>query len=75
MDVNARMASIIERNIKNEQDSFYFDKLVYSFNVENTFSCKHLFTNFVFVPAKDMTLYDKYAIKTNGYRCFYDNKE
>ena len=74
-DVNARMASIIERNIKDEQESFDFEKMVYSFYVENKFACSHKFTNFVFVPAKDVVLYDKYAIKTNGYRCFYDNRE
>ena len=74
-DINARMASIIDRNIKDEQASFDFEKMVYSFYVENRFKCRHFFTNFVFVPAKDVTLYDEYAIKTNGYRCFYDNRE
>ena len=74
-DINARMASIIERNIKDEQESFDFNKMVYSFLVENRFFCRHKFTNFVFVPAKDMILYDRYAIKTSGYRCFYDNRE
>ena len=74
-DINARMASIIDRNIKDEQASFDFEKMIYSFYVENRFKCKHFFTNFVFVPAKDVTLYDEYAIKTNGYRCFYDNRE
>lgn len=74
-DVNARMASIIERNIKDEQESFELEKMVYSFYVENKFICKHFFTSFVFVPAKDVTLYDRYAIKTFGFRCFYDNKE
>ena len=74
-DINARMASIIERNLKDEQASFSFEKMVYSFFVENRFTCRHKFTNFVFVPAKDVLLYDKYSIKTNGYRCFYDSKE
>lgn len=74
-DVNERMASIIDRNIKDEQTSFDFEKLIYSFDVENTFHCKHFFTNFVFVPAKDVTLYDKYIIKSSGYRCFYDSEE
>ena len=74
-DINARMVSIIDRNIKDEQESFDFEKLVYSFYVENKFICKHFFTNFVFVPAKDISLYDQYAITTNAYRCFYDNKE
>lgn len=72
-DIDARMASIIERNIKDEQESFDFEKMVYSFGVENTFVCRHFFTNFVFVPAKDVRLYREYAIKTKGYRCFYDN--
>lgn len=74
-DINARMASIIDRNIKDEQASFDFEKMTYSFYVENRFKCRHFFTKFVFVPAKDVTLYDEYAIKTNGYRCFYDNRE
>lgn len=71
-DVNARMASIIDRNIKDEQQSFDFEKMVYSFYVENKFACKHFFTNLVFVLAKSVELYDKYAIRTDGYRCFYD---
>lgn len=74
-DIDARMASIIERNIKDEQESFDFEKMVYSFDVENTFVCRHFFTNFVFVPAKDVRLYREYAIKTKGYRCFYDNNK
>ena len=72
-DINARMASIIERNIKSEQESFDFEKMVYLFEVENSFSCKHFFTNFVFVAAKDVLLYSKYVIKTRAYRCYYDN--
>ena len=73
VDVNARMVSIIDRNIKDEQESFDFEKMVYSFYVENKFTCKHFFTNLVFVPAKSVELYDQYAIRTDGYRCFYDN--
>ena len=72
-DINARMASIIERNIKSEQESFDFEKMVYLFEVENSFSCKHFFTNFVFVAAKEVLLYSKYVIKTRAYRCYYDN--
>lgn len=74
-DIDVRMASIIERNIKDEQDSFDFEKMVYSFDVENTFVCKHFFTNFVFVPAKDVKLYREYVIKTKGYRCYHDNNK
>lgn len=75
VDVNARMVSIIDRNIKDEQESFDFEKMVYSFYVENKFTCKHFFTNLVFVPAKSVELYDQYAVRTDGYRCFYDNGE
>ena len=57
------------------QESFDFEKMVYSFDVENTFVCRHFFTNFVFVPAKDVRLYREYAIKTKGYRCYYDNNK
>ena len=72
-DVDERMASIIERNIKKEQSSFDFEKLVYSFAVDNKFICRHYFTNFVFVNATSEHLYEQYAIKTNSYRCYYDN--
>ena len=71
-NVNSRMAGIIEKNIKDEQESFDFEKLVYSFSTSNTFECKHFFTNFIFVNATSEKLYDEYAIKTDAYRCFYD---
>ena len=35
-DVDERMANIIEGNIKKEQENFDFEKLVYSFAVDNT---------------------------------------
>lgn len=71
--VNERMVSIIERNIRNEQENFDFEKLVYSFLVDNKFLCRHYFTNFVYVPASEEKLYEEYAIRTNAYRCYYDN--
>lgn len=72
-NVDSRMAGIIEQNIKGEQASFDFEKMVYSFDVENTFECRHYFTNFIFINATEEKLYEEYAIKTSGYRCFYDN--
>lgn len=72
-DVDERMAGIIEKNIKKEQSSFDFEKLVYSFAVDNKFICRHYFTNFVFVNATSEHLYEQYAIKTSAYRCYYDN--
>ncbi len=72
-DVDGRMASIIERNIKKEENNFNFEKLVYSFLVDNKFLCRHYFTNFVFVKASDEMLYEEYALKTNAYRCYYDH--
>ena len=72
-DVDGRMASIIERNIKKEENSFNFEKLVYSFLVDNKFLCRHYFTNFVFVKASDEMLYEEYALKTNAYRCYYEH--
>lgn len=72
-DVDERMAGIIEKNIKKDQGSFDFEKLVYSFAVDNKFICRHYFTNFVFVNATSEHLYEQYAIKANAYRCYYDN--
>ena len=66
------MVGIIEKNIQNVQSNFDFSKLIYSFDTKNDFSCRHLFTNFVFVPAKDVVLYDEYKIPINAYRSFYD---
>lgn len=71
-DINSRMVGIIEKNIQNVQSNFDFSKLIYSFDTKNDFSCRHLFTNFVFVPAKDVVLYDEYKIPINAYRSFYD---
>lgn len=71
--VNSRMAGLIEQNIKSEEASFDFEKLIYSFDVENSFMCRHYFTNFIFVNATDEKLYDEYVIKTSGYRCYYDD--
>lgn len=71
--INERMASIIERNIKKEQDNFDFEKLVYSFLVDNKFICRHFFTNFVFVASSSEKLYDEYAIRTSAYWGYYEN--
>ena len=70
--INNRMAGIIENNVKKVQSSFDLEKLIYSFETNNTFSCKHFFTNFVFVPAKDIELFDRYKIETSAYRSYYD---
>ena len=72
-DVDERMANIIEGNIKKDQENFDFEKLVYSFAVDNKFICKHFFTNFVFVTATSERLYEQYAIRTNAYRQYYEN--
>ena len=72
-EVDDRMASIIERNIKKEQDNFDFEKLVYSFLVDNKFLCRHYFTNFVYVAASDEKLYEEYILTTSAYRCYYDD--
>ena len=72
-EVDSRMAGIMEYNLKEEQNSFDFEKLVYSFSTKNTLECRHFFTNFIFVNATEEKLYDEYAIKTDAYRCFYDN--
>ena len=72
-DVDERMANIIEGNIKKDQENFDFEKLVYSFVVDNKFICKHFFTNFVFVTATSERLYEQYAIRTNAYRQYYEN--
>jgi hypothetical protein len=71
-DINGRMAGIIERNIKKNQNNFDFNKLIYSLDTKNDFISTHFFTNFVFVPAKDITLYKQYKIPTYSYRSFYD---
>ncbi len=67
------MVNIIESNIKKEQGNFDFEKLVYSFAVDNKFICKHFFTNFTFVSASSERLYEQYAIRTNAYRQYYEN--
>ncbi len=72
-DVDERMVNIIESNIKKEQGNFDFEKLVYSFAVDNKFICKHFFTNFTFVSASSERLYEQYAIRTNAYRQYYEN--
>lgn len=69
-DINSRMVAIIDRNIKKEQESFDISKMIYSFEVENKFSCKHFFTNLIFLGANDVKLYDEYFIKTCGYKSF-----
>lgn len=71
--INGRMVGIIENNIKHTQSSFDFEKLIYSFDVSNTFVSSHMFTNFVFVEAKDTLLYEKYKTDVSAYRCFYDD--
>ena len=71
-EVNDRMAGIIENNVKKKQNSFDLEKLIYSFETKNTFACKHFFTNFLFVTAKDIELFDNYKIETSAYRSYYD---
>lgn len=72
--IDERMGRIIEHNLKSTQENFDIEKLIYSFNVENKFNCKHFFTNFVFVEANDVRLYNEYLINCSGYRCFYDDR-
>ena len=72
-DIDARMVSIINKNLKDEQSSFDFEKLIFSFSVVNRFVCRHYFTNFVFVEANDTRLYNEYSITCDAYRCCYDN--
>lgn len=72
--INERIVGIIEHNMKSEQENFDVEKLIYSFNVENKFNCKHFFTNFTFVEANDVKLYNEYLISCSGYRSFYDDK-
>lgn len=71
-DINSRMAGIIEYNLKRLQSNFDFNKSIYSFDVKNDFICKHFFTNFIFVQAKDIILPDRYKIPITSYRSFYD---
>ena len=71
-EINGRMAGIVESNLRKLQNNFDFNKLIYSFDTKNDFVSKHLFTNFVFIPAKDITLYDQYKIPVKAYRSFYD---
>lgn len=71
-NINSRMVSIIDKNICKEQESFDFSKLAYSFEAKNDFICKHFFTNMIFVNAKDVTLFDEYSVKTNGYRSYFE---
>lgn len=70
--INNRMAGIIENNVKKKQSGFDFEKLIYSFDTNNTFACKHFFTNFIFLKAKDIELFDRYRIETSAYKSFYD---
>ena len=74
-EVDNRMASIIEKNIREVQEDFDFEKLIYSFTINNKFLCRHYFTNFTFVDAKDVQLFSEYLIRTEAYRSFYDNNE
>lgn len=69
--INSRIIGIVENNIKSVQDDFNASKLIYSFNVDNTFTCTHYFTNLIFIKSKDIRLFDEYKINTKGYRCFY----
>ena len=71
-DIDNRMAGIIESNLRILQNNFDFDRLIYSFDVNNDFICRHFFTNFVFVPAKDVILSDEYKISINAHRSFYE---
>lgn len=70
-DINSRMVALIDKNIKNVEGSFDIEKILYMYEVENTFVCKHFFTNFIFMRAKNVVLDKEYAIKTKGYRCYY----
>ena len=54
------------------ESSFDLEKLIYSFEANNTFVCKHVFTNFVFESAKGIELFNRYKIETSAYRSFYD---
>ena len=72
-DANERMVQIIDYNLKEVQESFDFEKLVYSFEVNNSFICKHFFTNFTFIQAENVNLSDKYRLTINGFRSFYDH--
>ena len=72
-DINSRMAGMIEKNLKVRQSEFDFTKLIYAFDVNNTFFGKHFFTNFIFVEAKDVTLFDEYKVNINSYRSFYND--
>lgn len=70
-DINSRMVALIDKNIKNVEGSFDIEKILYMYEVENTFVCKHFFTNFIFMRAKNVVLDKEYTIKTKGYRCYY----
>ena len=71
--VNGRLAGVMELNVKREQENFDFNKLICSFEANNTFTCRHFFTNLVYVKAKDIMLYNEYKIKTNAYKRYFKN--
>lgn len=70
--INDCMVGVMENNIKNQQANFDFEKLIYSFDVNNAYTCKHFFTNFTFVDAKNVSLSNQYRIKTHAFRGFYE---
>lgn len=70
--VNTRMAKIIDYNIRCEEETFDLNNIIYTFDVENSFICKHFFTRFTFVDAKNVTLYDEYMINVKGHRSYYE---
>lgn len=68
--VNSRMAEIMEYNVKNEEETFDFEKLVAAFDVKNEFLATHYFTNFLFIKAKNVILKNEYKVETSGYNGF-----
>ena len=65
--MNRNMASIIQKNMENVEETFDLNNMLYSFMTVNTFKSSHMLTEMLFLRPKDVELNDSYKIKIEAY--------
>lgn len=66
-DVNSKMCDLIEKNIKNEQESFSMARNLVSFSSTNKFSGKYMLINMIFMKPKNANEMIDYEYTTKSY--------
>lgn len=65
--MNRNMASIIQKNMENVEETFDLNNMLYSFMSVNTFKSSHMLTEMLFLRPKDIELNDSYKIRIEAY--------